>query len=200
VSHPTRAEFQRLLASGELFERYAQMTKELESRVDDTQYAKPLATASTNEAIRALIANWRRRGRGECTSIPNAVALGGLLNCANELERALTDPMSEMTWDMRVTDNGVDEATITRLREFLCFSHGHAGQYGDDGELQCGQCAAFGAWDYRRAPLAVLLDTIQAVCMDRLRPAFGLPQAVAAVDPHVDSTGKPTTRVTHSNS
>jgi hypothetical protein len=30
VSQPTRAEFQRLLDSGELFERYAQMTKELE--------------------------------------------------------------------------------------------------------------------------------------------------------------------------
>jgi hypothetical protein len=55
VSQPTRAEFQRLLASGELFERYAQMVKELEARVVDTQYAAPLATASTNEAIRAWL-------------------------------------------------------------------------------------------------------------------------------------------------
>jgi hypothetical protein len=29
VSHPTRAEFQRLLASGELFERYARMEDEI---------------------------------------------------------------------------------------------------------------------------------------------------------------------------
>jgi hypothetical protein len=31
VSQPTRAEFQRLLASGELFERYAQMENELDT-------------------------------------------------------------------------------------------------------------------------------------------------------------------------
>lgn len=64
------------------------------------------------------------------------------------------------TTDVIVTDR--------RLREYLCFSHGHTGQYGDDGELQCGACARFGQWDYRRAPIAELLDTIEAVNMARL--------------------------------
>ena len=41
------------------------------------------------EAARALIGDWQRRGMGECSSLPNAVALGGLLNCAMELERVL---------------------------------------------------------------------------------------------------------------
>jgi hypothetical protein len=100
-----------------------------------------------------------------------------------------------MTWDMRVIDNTVDEATIKRLREFLCFSHGHVGQYGDDGELQCGQCAGFGAWDYRRAPLAILLDTIAAVNIARLRQAMESAPSIAAVDPSVTSTGTPSTRV-----
>ena len=49
-------------------------------------------------------------------------------------------------------DASLDSETEKMLREYLWFNHGHQGIYGDDGEMQCGQCAP--VWDYRRAPLA----------------------------------------------
>lgn len=43
------------------------------------------------------------------------------------------------------------------LRHRLWIGHGHKRGYGDDGEMQCPECPP-GAWDYRRAPLAVVVD------------------------------------------
>jgi len=40
-----------------------------------------------------------------------------------------------------------------QLREYLWASHGHQGLYGDDGEMQCGECAPFGCIDYKREPI-----------------------------------------------
>ena len=57
-----------------------------------------------------------------------------------------------------------------RYRTKLWLGHGHVGQYGDDGEMQCSACAPFGNWDYRRAPLAELEATLELVAIDRLRP------------------------------
>lgn len=49
------------------------------------------------------------------------------------------------------------------LRIHLWLSHGHWGQYGDDGEMQCGECMPFGMWDYKREPLEkVVLTAIEA--------------------------------------
>jgi len=39
------------------------------------------------------------------------------------------------------------------LREYLWLSHGHQGLYGDDGEMQCGECPA----DYKRDDLSELI-------------------------------------------
>jgi hypothetical protein len=41
-----------------------------------------------------------------------------------------------------------------QLREWLWIAHGHGFGYGDDGEMQCSQCRE---WDYKRAPLDVLV-------------------------------------------
>lgn len=43
------------------------------------------------------------------------------------------------------------------LRCRLWLSHGHSGQYGDDGEMQCSACIPFGACDYKREPYEQLL-------------------------------------------
>jgi hypothetical protein len=44
-----------------------------------------------------------------------------------------------------------------RFRRALWLSHGHHG-YGDDGEMQCVECAPFGVSDYLRDPL----DSVEA--------------------------------------
>lgn len=55
-----------------------------------------------------------------------------------------------------------------RMREYLWLSHGHAGLYGDDGEMQCSRCGSqFGVWDYKRAPLEQLLDAVNMVRFER---------------------------------
>jgi len=43
---------------------------------------------------------------------------------------------------------------ILKLRSMLWLSHGHKGMYGDDGEMQCGECAhEYGFWDWRRTDI-----------------------------------------------
>ena len=49
------------------------------------------------------------------------------------------------------------------FRHGLWAGHGHTMLYGDDGEMQCGRCAPFGMFDYRRARPEEIVDTIQAV-------------------------------------
>jgi hypothetical protein len=61
---------------------------------------------------------------------------------------------------------------LERLRRFLWLHHGHSGLYGDDGEMQCSRCSKFGVWDYRREPLAKLLDAAEnAVFAEAYREA-----------------------------
>ncbi len=39
------------------------------------------------------------------------------------------------------------------LRRMLWLNHGHSGQYGDDGEMQCAECLLeYGFWDWKRTP------------------------------------------------
>lgn len=51
----------------------------------------------------------------------------------------------------------LDAPTERRLREYLWLSHGHTRVYGDDGEMQCGDCLP--VYDYKRAPLADVVRT-----------------------------------------
>jgi hypothetical protein len=67
----------------------------------------------------------------------------------------------------------IDGRTYRRLREYLFLSHGHSGQYVDDGELQCVQCAPYGVVDYSREPLETLLDALESVGRDRVFAALG---------------------------
>lgn len=39
------------------------------------------------------------------------------------------------------------------IRHLMWSSHGHQMRYGDDGEMQCGECAPFGVVDYKRDPI-----------------------------------------------
>lgn len=56
--------------------------------------------------------------------------------------------------------------TEMRVRKFLWLGHPHTGQYGDDGEMQCIGCAAYGCIDYRRAPLEDCLNAYEQCWRD----------------------------------
>lgn len=49
------------------------------------------------------------------------------------------------------------------FRKALWQLHGHVGLYGDDGEMQCGECVKFGETDYKRAPAAEVIETATRV-------------------------------------
>lgn len=56
-------------------------------------------------------------------------------------------------------------AEVNALRRALWLLHGHVGLYhkrggfGDDGEMQCGHCAAlYGFGDYKRGDVDLLID------------------------------------------
>jgi hypothetical protein len=53
------------------------------------------------------------------------------------------------------------------LRRLMWLGHGHDGLYGDDGEMQCGECAQFGCYDYKRAPIDAVRGAYNAA---RARP------------------------------
>lgn len=58
---------------------------------------------------------------------------------------------------------------ILKLRQMLWQSHGHTGQYGDDGELQCAQCAQeYGFWDWKRTPIDEIQSKITEANMKKV--------------------------------
>ena len=47
------------------------------------------------------------------------------------------------------------------LRRMLWLNHGHSGQYGDDGEMQCAECLhEYGFWDWKRTPAIEIEEKI----------------------------------------
>lgn len=58
------------------------------------------------------------------------------------------------------------QSTELKIRMFLWLGHGHQGQYGDDGEMQCGECARFGIIDYKREPLDKVAETARIASLD----------------------------------
>jgi len=51
---------------------------------------------------------------------------------------------------------------IIALRKLLWLNHGHTGQYGDDGEMQCAQCfREFGFYDWKRTPVEEIVRKIE---------------------------------------
>jgi len=57
--------------------------------------------------------------------------------------------------DALKAENTVLQTELKQVREFLWLNHGHDGIYGDDGEMQCGQCMPH--WDYKREDIQPLM-------------------------------------------
>jgi len=49
-----------------------------------------------------------------------------------------------------------------QLRKWMWLNHGHTGQYGDDGEMQCYECERqYGFYDWKRTPIDEIFNRIQ---------------------------------------
>ena len=71
------------------------------------------------------------------------------------------------TFDLRAKLKFVEQ----QLREHLWLGHGHEGQYGDDGEMQCAACLPFGMHDYKREPIEKLLEVKQTIALLKIAEA-----------------------------
>ena len=61
------------------------------------------------------------------------------------------------------------EQEIIKLREILWLFHGHSGLYGDDGEMQCGECRL----DYRRDSIETIEKRLAEMGLERMAEALG---------------------------
>ena len=63
---------------------------------------------------------------------------------------------------------------ILKLRQMLWRSHGHKGMYGDDGEMQCGECAKeYGFWDWKRTDINEVESKIQTANLKKFSEKKG---------------------------
>ena len=67
------------------------------------------------------------------------------------------------------TELSVLAKEILTLRSMLWLNHGHKGMYGDDGEMQCGECTMeYGFWDWKRTDISEIQSKIQAANLKKL--------------------------------
>ena len=84
-----------------------------------------------------------------------------------------------------------EEAKI--FRELLWLSHGHTGQYGDDGTMQCIQCMIeYGFYDWKNTPAAEIEERITMANMRKFAVSQAAEKALQncnCVDGRPQSTG-----------
>lgn len=88
------------------------------------------------------------------------------LRSLGELERVSTPPVPQEGPSENVADLEME------LRKLMWLGHFHSGLYGDDGEMQCGECAKFGVWDYRNQPLDDVRKAFNAALTERAGKAW----------------------------
>ena len=71
--------------------------------------------------------------------------------CVGRCERETAEKLIA-AWNTR-PPTAVEQDLESEFRRIMWLSHGHHDIYGDDGEMQCGECRQYGCWDYKRAPL-----------------------------------------------
>jgi len=69
---------------------------------------------------------------------------------------------------------------IRALRKLLWLNHGHTGQYGDDGEMQCAACLReYGFWDWKRTPVDEIVTKVEDGNLRKIATASQPPTAKA---------------------
>jgi hypothetical protein len=111
-------------------------------------------TADTRDMIMhdaALLRPEMAKARREAQE---AAADRSLLHC---LMSEGSSGLLKRVWDAKIKaeSRSLDTDSEMQLRRYLWLSHGHRGLYGDDGEMQCGECNPH--WDYKNLPLAEIV-------------------------------------------
>lgn len=121
---------------------------------NDSERAIVLHVADENDRLKADLAQARQE-RDEWKVRAEAVVFPGVGD---------DTPFLDTTREDAEIEREEAEATIAHLRaserdtrEVLWLGHGHTGQYGDDGEMQCGACLPH--YDYKGRPLADVART-----------------------------------------
>ena len=74
------------------------------------------------------------------------------------IERWAQDRRRIDALETQLKQMGEDEQIF---RQMLWMGHGHTGMYGDDGEMQCGECwKEYGFWDWKRTPIGEIQNLI----------------------------------------
>jgi hypothetical protein len=97
----------------------------------------------------------------------------GVIETAAELQ--IPDELQELYVQTNYDDTGLGRIvhdlierigrTEMELRRLMWLGHGHFLMYGDDGEMQCGECAKYGMYDYKREPMDKIRRTYQIACL-----------------------------------
>ena len=120
----------------------------------DQDFLAMTTQGETREALRALVAKWRKLATFD-------QPYGHVLSsCADELDAVLS------------TAEGPELDLERAFRTELWLNHGHRGIYGDDGEMQCGECLPFGCGDYKRDPLAAVVAASAQARIQRAAKAW----------------------------
>lgn len=113
----------------------------------------------------------------------SSLSLDAAVTCVADILAKIDEPTKdqEKLWydrgfiDGKITVNlkpQPDSSSIPEieleLRRMMWLGHGHAGMYGDDGEMQCMECQPYGVVDYRNEPLDKVRETFRAVQMERM--------------------------------
>lgn len=70
--------------------------------------------------------------------------------------------------ESNTAENILEENHI--LRRMLWLNHGHKGMYGDDGEMQCGECMSeYGFWDWKRTSIKEIESKIAKVNLKKYK-------------------------------
>ncbi len=73
------------------------------------------------------------------------------------------------------------EAQAIAIRRWLWLNHGHRGQYGDDGEMQCAACLQYGVVDYKRDTMERLSNAAGRALLARMQALEAVVEAVQEV-------------------
>jgi len=91
----------------------------------------------------------------------HAIMIDPLADGTTSVDEMMT-LLREAALESREKLNRYADLEMTVRREWW-FNHGHSGLYGDDGEMQCPDCARYGCWDYLRQDFQELGKHVQLV-------------------------------------
>lgn len=117
--------------------------------------------ASAHEHLQMYKEQWKRAYEQTSMQVHEAFK--------NRWARRLNDEASDLRAELDELRSTLVTSDLENkaFREALWLSHGHIGQYGDDGEMQCAECLAYGMVDYKREPATDVIAVATKALQDK---------------------------------